>query len=143
MVAILVYSPTVANAGFAPGSVYQFKHGSIRNMSLQAKFTYGSGGTSVDAYVQSSIDGVLWTDNAEFSFATTSARVGMNLSSLTAITTAATLKDGTLTANTAQDGIVGSYIRVKLIIVAGSAYAGTTLQIDCITDDLTIGPALE
>ena len=51
------------------------------NLGLEAEFDYGTGGTSVDAYVQTSFDmGVSWIDVAEFHFTTASANAIFNLS---------------------------------------------------------------
>ena len=99
------------------------------SLVIQANFTYTSGGTSVDAYVQTSLDnGVTWMDIAQFSFATTSARKAYNLNNKE-VTTQATPGDGALTANTCVNGFLGSLYRVKSVVVAGSPYAGTALVI--------------
>ena len=99
------------------------------SIAVQANFTYGSGGTTVDAYFQTSIDnGATWIDIAQFHFTTTSARFVYNLNSQTPVTTEYTPTDGTLSANTAKDGIVGPLYQVKL--ASTGTYAGTTLTID-------------
>jgi hypothetical protein len=96
------------------------------SLAIQANFTYGSGGTSVDVYVQTSLDGgVTWVDIAQFSFATTTARKAYNLTNA-AVTTQATPGDGTLTGNTCVNGFLGSLYRIKSVVVASSAYAGGT-----------------
>lgn len=106
------------------------------NVVLQATFTYGSGGTSADAWVQTSLDGGgTWTDVANFHFTTSTARAVFNLSSATAVTTAYTPTDGTLSANTAKDGVVGNLWRVKYTTVG--TYATTTLRIDAIANGVT------
>jgi hypothetical protein len=107
------------------------------NMALQATFTYGSGGTSADAWVQTSFDGgTTWEDVANFHFTTSSARPIYNLSSLTVHTTQVTPTDGTLAANTANDGIFGTQWRVKYTTV-GTYAGGTTLRVDAISNGLT------
>ena len=94
------------------------------SLTLQANFTYGSGGTSVDAYVQTSLDGgSTWTDIAEFGFTTSSARKAFNLTNA-AVTSVATPGDGALTANTCVNGLLGSLYRVKYVTVG--TYAGNT-----------------
>lgn len=95
---------------------------------LQGNFVYGSGGTSADAWVQTSVDGTTWTDVANFHFTTASARFLFNVSSYTAVTTEYVPTDGTLAVNTAKDGIVGPWWRVKYTTVG--TYAGTTLTVD-------------
>lgn len=100
------------------------------SICVQANFTYGSGGTTVDAYFQTSVDGgATWIDIAQFHFTTTSQRFVYNLNSQTPVTTEYTATDGALSANTAKDGIVGPFYQVKL--ASTGTYAGnTTLRID-------------
>lgn len=107
-----------------------------RAICLQAKFTYGSGGTSADAYVQTSLDGgTTWIDIANFHFTTASATFIKNLSSLTPETTNITPTDGSMAANTAQDGVIGDRFRVKYTTV-GTYAGGTTLEVVAYTDQL-------
>ena len=101
------------------------------SLTLQANFTYGSGGTSADAYVQTSLDGgSTWTDIAEFGFTTSSARKAFNLTNA-AVTSVATPGDGALTANTCVNGFLGSLYRVKYVTV-GTYAGGTTLVISAV-----------
>lgn len=104
-----------------------------RSLVVQAAFVYGAGGTSVDAYLQTSIDGVNWIDIANFHFLTTTASAIYNLSSLTAKTTAVVPTDGALAGNTVVDGILGSQFRVKMVTV-GTYTGTTTLTVDLATD---------
>lgn len=99
---------------------------------IQGALTYGSGGTTISAWVQTSIDGGgTWADVANFSFTTASARFLYNLSALTPVTTQYTALDGTLTANTAKDGLLGQFWRVKYTTTG--TYAGSTiLRVDVI-----------
>jgi hypothetical protein len=101
--------------------------------SVQCNFTYGSGGTTVDAYIQTTLDGgSTWTDVAECSFATTTARKIYNVSGLTGGTTPLTASDGALTANTAlAQGVMGNKWRVKYV-TTGTYAGGTTLNVDVI-----------
>jgi hypothetical protein len=109
------------------------------SLSIQANFTYGSGGTSVDAYVQTSFDGGgTWMDIAEFSFTTSAAVKVFNLSRRTAVTTLATPTDGSLSANSAVDGFLGSQYRVKWTSV-GTYGGGTSLVIDIAPGGTRIG----
>ena len=110
----------------------QFRNGAPPNLVLQANFTYGSGGTSADAYVQTSIDGGnTWVDIANFHFTTSSARTTFNLSSGTPVTTQYTPTDGSIASNTAKDGQIGTLLRVKYTTV-GTYAGGTTLRVDAI-----------
>lgn len=105
-----------------------------RNLAVQANFTYGSGGTTVDAYLQTSLDGgATWIDIAQFHFTTASARFVYNLNSQTPVTVEYQALDGTLAANTCKDGILGPMLRVKYS--STGTYAGaTTLSVDLSTD---------
>jgi hypothetical protein len=127
---------TTITAAISPavvGSVLRFRESSAHNLTIQANFVYGSGGTTVDAYVQTSFDGgATWTDIANFHFTTASARKIINLSSLTPVTTQATPTDGSMAANTAVDGLIGSQLRVKYGS-SGTYAGGTTLEIDVVT----------
>jgi hypothetical protein len=100
------------------------------NLDAEAQFTYGSGGTTVDAWLQTSIDGgVSWIDIAQFHFTTSSAKFVFNLNGQTPVTTEYTPTDGTLASNTAKDGLLGPTFQLKL--ASTGTYAGnTTLRVD-------------
>lgn len=130
-----ILQQTIAAAGtVVSGSVRLLT--APRNLTIQGKFAYGSGGTSVDAYVQTSLDnGSTWVDIAEFSWTTSAGTKIYNLSGGTAKTTAVTPTDGTLTANTAVDGVLGPQFRVKVVSVG--TYAGaTSVAIDIASDQI-------
>lgn len=95
--------------------------------TIQAKLAYGSGGTSVKAYVQTTLDdGLTWVDVASFTFTTSSATKVINLSGLTPKTTAVTPSDGALADDTCVDGVLGDALRVKLTTTG--TYSNTTLS---------------
>jgi hypothetical protein len=73
-----------------------------------------------------------WIDVAECGFTTASARKVYNLSSLTPVTTVYTPTDGTLTANTSKDGLLGNWFRVKYTTV-GTYGGNTTLTVDVVS----------
>ena len=104
-----------------------------KTLSLEAIFTYGSGGTSAKAYVQTSLDaGATWFDVACLAFATTTASKLASLSSTVAVTTAPAPTDGSLTDNTVRGGgPLGDRIRVKTL-VDGTYAGGTTLAIHAV-----------
>jgi hypothetical protein len=85
------------------------------SLLLEANFNAGNGdGTTVDAYVQSSADGgATWFDIANFHFTTASAKKAFNLVAGTPVTSISTPTDGSLSANTAVDGLIGDALRVK------------------------------
>jgi hypothetical protein len=105
-----------------------------RNLAAQANFAYGSGGTSVDAWLQTSFDqGATWTDIANWHFTTAAARKVNNLSASSS--NAVTAADGALAANTSADGLLGPWFRVKWVTVG--TYAGaTSLSVDVACDQL-------
>lgn len=118
-VSALVTAPLQVARGAVPPSI-----------TVQCRFTYGSGGTSADAWVQSSLDGgATWTDIANCHFTTATARFVYNLSSLTPVTTQYVPTDGTLGANTSKDGVLGPSYRVKYTTV-GTYAGGTVMTID-------------
>jgi hypothetical protein len=108
-------------------------------MLLQGNFTYGSGGTTADAWVQTSLDGgATWTDVANFHFLLASARKALNLSSLTVVASFAP-SDGTLAADTVKDGILGSLWRCKFT-TTGTYAGGTVMRVDAIANGLAVLP---
>lgn len=127
MLANLAITGAVSAQTTAP---VQFRDGVPESCILQANFTYGSGGTSADGYVQMSVDdGATWFDVANFHFTTASAIKLFNLSALTPVTTPRTPSDGSLASNTANDGILGPSARLKYTTV-GTYAGGTTLRVD-------------
>lgn len=96
--------------------------------TIEAKLYYGSGGTSLKAWVQVTLDdGATWIDIASFAFTTASSIKVVNLSGLTPVTTAITPSDGSMTDNTVQDGVLGSAMRVKL--TSTGTYANTIISV--------------
>src|SRR6202035_2203822 len=71
------------------------------NLVLQGTLTYTSGGTTADAWVQTTLDGGLtWNDVANFHFTTAAGRLVFNLNCVpvnTVVTQLTTFTDGTLT----------------------------------------------
>lgn len=107
------------------GDVYVIRDPKQTSLTIQGRFVYGSGGTNATAYVQTSLDdSATWVDIACLQFTTASATKIVNLTSDTAVTTAATPTDGSLTANTVVNGIIGNRIRCKYVTTG--TYGGTT-----------------
>ena len=101
-------------------------------LGVQANFVYGSGGTTVDAYVQTSFDGgVTWTDIMNFNFTTSSARKFSAVVMTTALAAATAATDGSLASNTILSGLLGDQFRVKYKST-GTYAGGTTLQLDAV-----------
>ena len=113
--------------GGVAGALYGMSH-----LAVEVNFTYGSGGTNVKLYVQTSVDGgVNWIDIAAFLFTTTSARKVVSLNSKNSVTTLYTPTDAALTDDTVKDGILGDRLRTKLTTTG--TYAGvTTLKVNVV-----------
>jgi hypothetical protein len=108
----------------------QLRDGNPESVIIQGMFVYGSGGTAVDTWVQTSVDeGVTWTDVANCHFTTANARFLFNLSALTPVVTEYVPTDGTLAANTAKDGLLGPLWRCKTT-TTGTYAGGTVLRVD-------------
>lgn len=100
--------------------------GGMLAATVQLRLAYGSGGTTIRAYVQTSLDqGTTWVDVACVLFATASEVAILNFSGLTPKTTVLVPSDGALTDDTAVDGVLGDRFRVKLVSVG--TYAGSTV----------------
>lgn len=95
----------------------------MQAVSVSLRFAYGSGGTAVKVYLQTSLDGGnTWIDIACVVFNTASETWVRNFSS--APTGTVTPTDGALADDTAIDGILGDRLRVKA--VSTGTYAGST-----------------
>lgn len=95
-------------------------------MAAQLRLAWGSGGTTVTAYLQTSFDGgTTAVDIACVLFGMASEHAVLNFSALTPKTTQITPSDGALTNDTAIDGVLGDRFRIKL--VSAGTYAGSTV----------------
>lgn len=116
---------TVTTAGTQTATAVDGLEG-MTAVTLSARLAYGSGGTSLKAYLQTSCDqGTTWTDIACLTWTTAGGQKVVNLSGLTPKTTAAVPTDGTLTDDTCVDGILGDRLRLKVVSVG--TYAGSTV----------------
>jgi hypothetical protein len=92
-------------------------------VTLQANFTYGSGGTNLKVDIETSLDqGLSWIPIARFAFLLASTEKLFNLSALTPKTTVVT--PATLSDDTVIDGILGDRLRAK--ITSTGVYSGNT-----------------
>jgi len=97
----------------------------MQSLTVSLRFAYGSGGTTVKAYIQTSIDGgTTWDDVACWAPTNANASKRWNFSALTPVTTPITPSDGAMTDNTFQDGCLGDRVRLK--VVSTGTYAGST-----------------
>lgn len=98
----------------------------MSGVTLLARFAYGSGGTSVQAYVQTSLDqGSSWCDLACFAFDILSGASVVNLSGDTPIISPVTPGDGILADNTTLDGPLGDRLRCKVVVTG--TYGGSSI----------------
>lgn len=115
----------VTTAGTQTGAV-QTGFSGIDAASLQVRLGYGSGGTTIRVYLQTSLDqGQTWIDIAAVLFTTAGGVQVVNLSGLDKLTAWTTPTDGALADNTVLDGVLGDQLRAKIITTG--TYAGGTL----------------
>jgi hypothetical protein len=94
-------------------------------VTISASFTYGSGGDTLKAIVETTLDqGATWIEVARLAFAQASAQKVVNLSGLTPVTTV--YAPAALSDDTVKDGILGDRFRARILKGAGAAYAGNT-----------------
>lgn len=94
-------------------------------VTLESVLAYGSGGTSVAAVVQTSLDGgTLWRDVARFDFTTASATKHATLSGLLS---KAVTSYATLSSESVYDSVLGD--RLRLVVTSVGTYANTTLTV--------------
>lgn len=102
--------------------------GKVQSLSLIARLTYTSGGTTIKVYVQTSLDqGSTWYDIKQFAFTTAGAVKGAAILSGSAVTTTA-LTTGTASDDTAVQGIVGDQLRY-VVTSTGTYAAGTSVDV--------------
>lgn len=105
----------------------------MESVAVECVFTYGSGGTSVTAYVQTSLTGGLtWFDIMAFQFTTATARRLSSVRSGIALAANVTPGDAALTVNTILDGVLGDRLRIKYTSV-GTYGGATSLAIYAVT----------
>ncbi len=95
-------------------------------VTLQVRLAYGSSGTLINVYCQTSLDqGTTYLDLANVLLGTASEVAIINLSGLTPRTTQIMPTDGALPDDTCVDGVLGDRFRAK--IVSQGTYAGQTV----------------
>lgn len=129
-----LYSATITTAIAAAGQTPVIGITPFKYLALQAIMGVGTGGTSIDGWVQTSIDGgASWFDVANFHFLTTP---GTKLSAVvwdpaTPFTAGTAPGSGALAANTVLNGILGDRVRA-LITTVGTYSGGTTFAINVV-----------
>jgi hypothetical protein len=115
----------IGAAATQPGSPILNLQG-MTALSCQVRFFYGSGGTTTQVYIQTSIDqGQSWFDIANIGFTTASGIEEINLSGLNAVTTPTAPSNLALTNNTTFNGPLGD--RLQAVVVSTGTYAAGTL----------------
>lgn len=130
---ILLAPLTITTAVGATGTTPVTKLTGMTSLVVEAKFVYGSGGTNATAYVQTSLDrGLTWIDVMAFQFTTASLSKIASVSVFQLFAASAyvplTPTDGTLTANTCVQGILGDQLRLKYV-TTGTYGGSTTLAV--------------
>lgn len=98
----------------------------VTSVLIEAAFTYGSGGTTATAWVQTRLPSGAWLDVACFEFTTATATKLATVSARTPVTTMYT--SVALTAGQIKDGIIGDAFRVRRTTV-GTYADSTTLVV--------------
>lgn len=101
----------------------------VKHVCVQASFVRGAGGTDVQTFIQTSLDGGLtWIDIMNLGFLVTTAVKVSAVHRDTALAAAITPGDGALAANSIVNGLLGDRLRVKAI--STGTYTGvTTLRV--------------
>ncbi len=102
----------------------------MKYLVVEAIFTYGSGGTTTTAYVQTSFDGGLtWVDIMNFAFTTaTASKISAVTTDIAPASQAFAPTDGTLASNTIIQGALGDRLRLKYLST-GTYADSTTLAV--------------
>lgn len=113
---------TVVTSG-VDGVAYLDDLDGILSATIQANFNWGSGGTTLKAIIETTLDdGTTWVEVARFAFTTASAAKVANLSALTPVTTV--YAPTTLSDDAVKDGILGPRWRARILTTG--TYAGNT-----------------
>ncbi len=122
---ILLAPLTISTALSATATTPITQLGGMKYLVAEAIFLYGSGGTTTNAYIQTSLDGGLtWVDIINFSFTTSAASKIWATTADVAVAAVVTPSDGALTSNTIVQGVLGDRLRLKYVTTG--TYAGAT-----------------
>lgn len=126
---VLLAATTITTAVTGVTTSPILKLAGMAYLIVQAVLVYGSSGTTVKAWVQTSVDGVKWADIINFPF-TTSSSTQLGIASLYSSTLTAPVipTDGTAADNTVTNGVLGNQLRVKYT-TTGTYGGSTTLAI--------------
>ena len=117
---------TISAAVGATATTAELYLGGMHYLTAEAVFLYGADGTSVKAYVQTSLDGGdSWIDIMSFAFTTSAAtKVSATTTGIAPASQALAPSDGSLADNTIIQGVLGDRIRLKYVTTG--TYSGAT-----------------
>lgn len=129
---VQLLAPLTIGAAIPATSTTPVLISNAKYIAAQAKFLYGAGGTTVNAYIQTSLDGgVTWLDIMNFSFTTSAATKVSSTTGAIALAPATSPGDGALTANTILTGLLGDRFKVKYV-TTGTYTGATSLAVDIV-----------
>lgn len=129
---VLLAALTIGAAIAAVATTPLIQIGGMAYLIVTAKFLYGAGGTTVNAYVQTSINGgASWIDIMQFAFTTAAAEKVSAVKAAVALAAVTVPGDGVLAANTIVDGLLGDRIRLKYV-TTGTYTGATSLAVDAV-----------
>lgn len=125
---MILLAPTVIGAAVGPiATTPKTDIGGTNYLIVEGIFLYGAGGTTVKAWIQTSVDGGLsWFDIINLPFTTAAANQLASIHSAVSAGTApfTPTTDGTSADNTVKQGYLGDRIRVKYLTTG--IYTGAT-----------------
>ena len=126
---VVLMDQTLSTAQTHTGREYNVGTG-INWVTVQWVFTRAAGGTTVDAYLQTSVDGgTTWMDIYNNAVATTSeSKITVNGR---AASTGVVNSDATLANDTANAGLLGTLFRVKAVVV-GTYTGASSLKVSAV-----------
>lgn len=117
---------TVVTSG-VDGVAYIDDLDGILAATIQANFNWGSGGTTLKAIIETTLDdGTSWIEVARFAFTAASAEKVANLSAFTPVTTVYT--PAALSDDAVKDGILGPRWRAR-VLTTGTYVGNTSLAL--------------
>lgn len=119
----LLPTTTIGAAATYVGDVFAIPDW-VKTITLENRFVHGSGGTTIKAYLQTTIDGTNWFDIAAQALATASENGIVNINAAEVTTAPLVPGDAGLTDDT-QINIIGQKLRMKYVVVG--TYATSTL----------------
>ena len=100
----------------------------LRDLLVEAIFTWGSGGTTAKFWVQTRTKGGTWRDIMSLAFTTSSATKWSKVSIGIGLAAARTASDAALADDTILDGFLGDEVRLKYT-TTGTYADSTTVKV--------------